>query len=828
MNINAAPTNIFRYIGLFLVSASLLLLQVTFTRIFSIMIWYHFAYLIIGIALLGGGAAGTFLLVRQWSSETISKRLSLLSLLLSLSIVLSLLVINVVRFDPLSNDSPLLANVGGLASYFSIIFLIYFLGGLIVAGIFRRWADDAHRLYFSDLLGAGLSSLLALWLIQVFSGPGAVILAAVLALIASTIFWNANSSISKGISVILIVGELILLIFLVFNPIYLPVPQSKELGRLLSLVGTEKSELSIWNPVARVDVLPTFESEVPWILGGISSAYVPQRDYRYQQKFVTLDGTSMTVLFRFDDDLSPYEFLDYTIISAPYKLSPSAPRVLNIGVGGGLDIILAKKYGAKHITAVELNSDVVELIKHTYSDFVGDLAADPNIDIVVAEGRNFLIHTTEQYDIIQGIGLDNFAALNGGAYVLSESYLYTVDAVEVALNRLSPNGIFAWTRTVYTPPREMLRLMGVAAEALRREGVLDPGKHIAIVANEDGQYATLLVSKQPFTEQALQEFREWVARNHFTMLHDPLRPLDTVYFEYLTSPSPRAFEAAYPFNIFPVTDDNPFFYNYFKWTNLVFMFDSGGDVNLRFPLGNLVILVMLIFSSITAVIFIFYPLLKYRRGGLEIPNAVPMLTYFALLGLAYIMIEVVLIQRFTLFIGYPSRAIAVTIFGMLVFSALGSLTAQKLVVSLRGLRVMLILLVALLAVYLVGLSPLLERLLGLPEQVRIWLGILILAPLGMCMGIPYPTGLYQLSARAQDLIPWAWGVNGVFSVLGSVLVILISMQTSFTVAFGVATLFYLLAYVVSPYLWKTRLVEAGGASKGNIVVQKESPEALTD
>jgi len=208
---------------------------------------------------------------------------------------------------------------------------------------------------------------------------------------------------------------------------------------------------------------------------------------------------------------------------------------------------------------VELNSDLVKLIESTHSEFVGNLSSDPNTHIIVDEGRSFMIRTSENYDIIQGIGLDNFAALNGGAYVLSESYLYTVDAIELALSRLAPNGVFSWTRTVYTPPREMLRLSGVVAEALRRKGIEDPSAHILIVASEDGAYATLLASNQPFDENIVSEFRKWAAENRFPILHDPLLPVDTLFSEYLLSDSPRAFEEAYSFNIFPVTDNNPFF-----------------------------------------------------------------------------------------------------------------------------------------------------------------------------------------------------------------------------------------------------------------------------
>ncbi len=808
MNLLNPQRSLFRYLGLFLVSASLLSLEVTFTRIFSIMIWYHFAYLIIGVALLGGGAAGTFLAVRQWDVDTISKRITRLALFLSLAILLSLLVINVIQFDPLDSNSSMVFNLFGLASYFGVIFLIYFLGGLIVSGVFRIWASDTHRLYFADLLGAGVSALIVLWLIQQLTGPGALVLSSIFVMIAALFFWSEKSSLSKGLLAFIMVGEVVLLVFVaVVKPIYLPVPQSKELGRLLPLLNIDKPELTIWNPVARVDVLPTYRADAPWIIGGVSSSYRPQEAYGYDQKFVTLDGTSMTVLFQFNGDMAPYEFLDHTIISAPYKIAPSNPKVLNIGVGGGLDIILAKKYNAQDITAVELNSDVVKLIDTTHADFVGGIASDPDTHIVVDEGRSFLIRTTDKYDVIQGIGLDNFAALNGGAYVLSESYLYTVDAISLSLNKLTPNGVFAWTRTVYTPPREMLRLSGVAAEALRKNGVTDPEKYIAIIASEDGEYATMLVTVQPFTESSIQTLREWAKLNNFAILHDPLMHLNTVFSEYLSSDSPRDFEANYPFNIYPVTDDNPFFYNYFKWTNLTFIFNDEGDVNLRFPLGNLVILVMFFFSTITAIAFIFYPLLKYKRSGLNVPFALPMLTYFSLLGLAYIMIEVILIQRFTLFIGYPSRAIATTIFGMLVFSAFGSLLGKRAVTSVLGLRYLLISLVLMLTLYLVGLPPLLRSLLGYPEWARILISIIIIAPLGLMMGIPFPTGLYQLGIHSEDLIPWAWGVNGVFSVLGSVLVILVSMLTSFTVAFGTATLFYLLANFVAPYLWKAHFVD---------------------
>jgi hypothetical protein len=806
-----------KYIGLSFISASVLALQVTFTRIFSIMIWYHFAYLIIGVALLGGGAAGTYLAIRQWDAATISRRIGKLAVGFSLSILLSLLLISVVHFDPLGGKTALLPTLIGLAIYFTSLFSAFFLGGLTVASAFSLWAKRAHRLYFADLLGASVGTLIVIWLIQSFTGPGALAFIALLALVAGFLFGVELPQRWKWAMPIAALGELGLFLFISFvSPVQLPIPESKELGVFLPYSGVSQPEYTRWNPVARVDVVPSVDYDVPWIVGGISSVYFGEKQQnqegnqsvKYRQQIVTFDGTSATAMHQFDGEISRFDYLDYAIISAPYQVGVERPTVLNIGVGGGLDIILARLHDSARITAIDLNSDAVALLKGPYADFTGRLADDPRTTIMTAEGRSFLMRSPEQYDIIQGIGLDNFAALSGGAYVLAESYLYTVDAFEQSLSRLTPDGIFSWTRTLYSPPREMLRLTGLAAEALRRQDVTDPAQHIAIVANEDGRYATLLVSRAPFTPPVVERLHKWAKANNFNLLHDPFERLDTVYADYLYAPDPRAFEAAYSFNIHPVTDDNPFFYNYFKWSGLLAGSGvSGGDVNLRFPIGNLVLLTILGLSAITAVAFIGFPLWRYRRDGLQAPHSIPMLIYFSALGLGYIFMEIVLIQRFTLFIGYPTLAITTTVFSMLFFSALGSLAGRRVCKAQRHLQILLVALVGMIFVYLLGLLPLLLSLLQLPDPVRVLISFVIIAPLAFVMGMPFPTGLKQLSTRASILIPWAWGMNGVFSVLGSVLVILISMQVSFTFAMASAALFYGVAAVTSASLWKVGVVE---------------------
>lgn len=791
-----------KYLGLTLLSGSILALQITFTRIFSLMIWHHFTYMVIGIALLGGGAAGTFLAVRRWEPDKLQRRLGTLSLLFSLSSLSNLIAITTIAIDPLRAAQIGWAIVG-LGIYFICLFNTFFTGGLVIAAIFGRWAGAAHRLYFADMLGAGVATMTVLFVIQTIGGPAVIALIGLIGVVAAILLDYQAKPRQRWLLPVIIGIEMLVLVGLIVRPPTLAVPSSKELGWAMQAQGTGP-EFTRWDAVGRVDVMPEIVITEPMIVGAVSSSYLRENRPELPLKLVTIDGTSMTGMYRFDGsdtDLERFRFLDHAVISAAYQLGKERPRTLLIGVGGGLDILLARLYKAQHITAIELNPTIVSLLKDRYADYTGRLAEHPSTELIVAEGRSFLSRTTNQYDIIQGIGLDNLAALSGGAYVLAESYLYTVDSLEQALRALTPNGIFSWTRDVNSPPREMLRLTGLAAEALRRIGVSDPAAHIAIIANESGVNATLLVSRSPFQPEQIERLRVWGAANNFTMLHDPFVRLNTPFADYLHAADPRAFERTYPFHIFPVTDDNPFFYNYFRWENLHFDRSYEGRLN-RFPIGNLILVTMAFFALGAAVAFIVLPLARYKSDGLRMPGAIPTLAYFSLLGAAYMFIQIVLIQRFTLFIGYPIHATTTTIASMLAFAALGSLLFSKRIQTIGGLRLVLLGIAALTAIYVVALKPLFAAWMHWPDLGRIIISIFIIAPLAVLLGIPFPTGIRQLNARAPGLVVWAWGMNGVFSVLGSVLVIVVSMVSNFTTAMLSGAAGYTLAAMVGGALWK--------------------------
>lgn len=306
-----------------MISACILALQVTLTRIFSIMIWYHFTYLIVGVALLGGGASGIFLALRQWDTPTIAKHIGKSALSFSLSILVCLAAITFIQIDPLAiNRIAVLQTMVGLAVYFTTVFASFFFGGLTVASAFRVWAKDAHRLYFADLIGASVSTLTILFFIRYLTGPGAIVFISMLAMLAGLLLGAELSRRWKQLMVMATMSQIAILIVAAFvNPIELPVPGSKELNWVQDNYGVDV-EYTRWNPVARVDVLTPTQLPYYFILGGVSPLYWEQEHEGHdtlQVRFVTLDGTSITALHEFDGDLRSIDFLKYTIVNAPTR-----------------------------------------------------------------------------------------------------------------------------------------------------------------------------------------------------------------------------------------------------------------------------------------------------------------------------------------------------------------------------------------------------------------------------------------------------------------------------------------------------------------------------
>ncbi|MCS6916018.1 MAG: hypothetical protein RMK29_13445 [Myxococcales bacterium] len=789
--------------GVALIAGGALALEVGFTRIFSVAIWYHFAYLVVGVAQLGAGAAGAYLAARPRDAEALVALLPRLALAFAGQVLTAIAVVALVRFDPLHLSGPALVRTAvGLSLYAASLLGLFFTAGLYLACAFTLHADSAHRLYFADLGGACVATALTLHLMLRLDGLGLLFAIALAALAAAACAGGLRGSlrlVGAGLTCLSLGG---LVLSALGHAPRVPVPRSKELAAFLRAEGVRAPEITVWDPAARLDVLPPYRPTQNNVIGGLSPAHRPSAPPLLRRR-VTFDGTSNAQVLGWDGRTDSIAFLRDTIAAAPFHLAPPQPRVLSIGVGGGMDLLLALAHGASHTTGVELNATLVQLLRGPLARFSGGLALRPDVQLVAAEGRSFLERTPDHFDVIQGLGVDNFAALASGAYVLCESYLYTVEAFRQILRHLTPQGVFAWTRSVDWPPREMLRLVVLAREALAAEGVTHPAAHLALVAASDEPYGTLLLARQPLGPR-MARLRAFSERTGFPLLIDPDRPPGTIYERYLHDPAPQAFWRRYRYDISPVHDDRPFFYNYFRWRDLLAPpRGATGDVNLRLPVAYVVLLLLLVAALAGGAAVVLGPLLHHRRQGLVLPGAAALLGYFGLLGLGYIAVQSLLIQRLTLVIGYPTLAITVTIAAMLASSGLGSLLSPWLCRDGGGLRRVLLGIVAGLAVLPWVLPPLGNVLLQQREPLRVLGASALIAPLGFLMGMPFPTGLRQVSRRAPLLVGWAWALNGVAAVLGSTVVVLLSMQAGLRTALAVAVAAYAGALLLAPRLYRS-------------------------
>ncbi len=470
-------------------------------------------------------------------------------------------------------------------------------------------------------------------------------------------------------------------------------------------------------------------------------------------------------------------------------------KVLVIGVGGGIDVLMALLKGAASVIGAEVNPAMLALLTDRYREYSGNLAGDPRVTLVNAEGRAFVRSSQDRFDVIQLSGVDTYAALSSGAYSVAEAYLYTVEAFADFLERLNPGGFVQVSRFYVDPPRETLRLAAIAAQALRSRGVAEPWRHILIMSG--ALWASVVVSERVIEEGEVAAVRAFAEREGYAMAFDPLRPSDKPFDHLLRgSDAERAeFQATYPYRVDPVTDDAPFFFNYFRWSNVPSIFGMTGRFvyTMPVPVGHVILLLTLLVTAVLATIGIRRPSrqLAITRNSERRRFA----TYFACLGIAYLFIELAFLQRLTLFLGHPTYALSVVLAGMLISSGLGSAVCRSVRVSPR-----VVLPIAAIAAVVSGIAAgsILPQFLGLPFAGRVALALAMITPVGFLMGMPFPIGLERLRAVSAHAVPWGFGVNAFFTVIASTLAVILAMDFGFTTLFVIGALCYGLAALVLP------------------------------
>jgi spermidine synthase len=813
------------YVLVACVAAASLGLELIQTRILSFLYYNHVVYLTVTVALLGFGISGVFVGLFASRGSRPERAIALLAGAFAISSFACVGAVS--RIPQYLPHAPTIAKL--MLSYFALT-IPFLCSGAVLGWVFMLRAKSIGRLYAVDLAcssGAVMAFLLLLW---PMGGDWFVWLCSGVAFIGFLVFSQKVLAMGWRLAVVAIC--LVSAVWLNKGLIGKEPVAYKTLGRAYLPGETSATvEATEWTPITRIDVWSDSARDLT------TGKRAPNAgDY----KMITQDADAFAMLWgpnkvAWAMDQGRRGGL-ISALSLTYLLNKKPQDSLVIGVGGGIDMVMARAHGAQHITGVEINPATVALDSGRYSDYL-QWPKWEGVNLVRAEGRNYLRSKRGSYDTIVMSGVDTFSALNSGAYVLSENYLYTVQAVEDYLQALKPDGtaaIFRWF--FYQGPRESLRLAAIFREAAERMGIAHPEQCIMVVSEDLGwdqyRWAATFIKKRPFTAAEVSEVQSAIAGSpKLSIVYMPkVFPADTqaqmegkeaerdpalnfargLYNRLLTSPAPERAEfiKAYQFRIEPVYDDRPFFFEYFKpGAQRMNARNLGADLKtIRGPAGYYVLYILLVICSVICIACILVPLTLFQRRGLNTPGVVPLVLFFACLGAGYMLFEVGAMQVLSVFVGDPAYSLALVLAGLLVASGIGAAMSTRFSRSpaVRVISYATATIAGAMVIWLAVTHFVHPRAMRLPLTARAAITLACLLPVGILMGLPFPTAVKQVEKLNPNFIAWAWGVNGVTSVLASIVAIVIAMQAGFTLVVCLAAGTYLLAFLA--YRWHSHLL----------------------
>lgn len=767
--------------GLALTSFAALLLELALTRLFSVVLFYHFAFLAISIALLGLGAGGVFAYLLKSRLATSATRAFAARLCLANAFVVVLVLETVLRI-------PVTLDVSGknflrLSLLYLDAAIPFFLTGLLFSVVFARETARIPRLYGADLCGGALACLAAVPLLNRIGGPNTILVAGIALTIASVVWTESRKTRWRA-------GALgvFLLALIVAN-------HSERLIDVVYAKGMFRDpawvEFARWNALSRVEV-----------------------DRQGRAKAIVIDADASTYIMNAEVSRWHETNWEKALMSAP----PALANVLRphgeyaiIGPGGGVDVLRAVANGSSGVTGIEINPIIATTImRGRYADYAQHLYERPDVHIHVTDGRSFIRSTRQHFDVVQMTLVDTWASTAAGAFALSENNLYTVEAFSEYFEHLNPDGMIAITRWEFRRPREALRVVAVAMDALHRLGVANPSQNFIVASegqlNADGIPVVVLAKKTPFTPDEERSVTTHLQNYpQLNALYLPSQPGENVFSDLIASNDPNAFARNYAYNVAPVNDNAPFFFFTLKPGQILGEQGLRRGIDWKVNLGVLVLLLVLVISLCAVLLFLVLPLAW--KGGKPRQSPLPLL-YFIAVGLGYILVEIAFIQRFVLFLGHPTYALTVVIFLLLLSSGAGSLFSRTWLPRVGQGWLPLTLVIVTLLFYVVFLPSRLANLVGMDFGFRLFVSGVLLIPLGFVMGMPFPTGLRALATSpapefptsSNNAVEWAWAMNAAASVLGSVLAMVIAIQFGLTVTLACGAAAYLLALVLTPAL----------------------------
>jgi hypothetical protein len=765
--------------GIGAVSAALLMTELALTRIFSVTMYYHFAFLAISIALFGLSASGVFVYVLRVRLSSVGTREALTGAALVFGAVTVVALACLVRIRVGLNYSP--SNLAWMLAIYGLAALPFFAGGMVVSMAFAKLTDRISLVYAADLLGAAAGCVALIPLLNEFGAPGVVLTAGGLALTAAVCF--APRARRAGVA---------LVVLALFS-----VPAGAQIiGQApFDVVDTKGHEgdrilFSKWNSFSRVAVYDRPHGD--WSL---SPRFTGPR---VQSIFMDIDSAASTPILHNSADLKDAAYLRYELTALGYHLveRPGGFTALIIGPGGGRDLLSAVVFGARHVDGVEINPIIADdVMLNRFREYSGSVYARPDVSIHIDDGRSFVRRSANRYDVIQASLVDTWAATAAGAYTLTENSLYTTEAFGDYLDHLTDNGVLTITRWVF----DGLRLVALAQDACAARG-LDPARHLAIVRYD--RVATFLLKRSPFTAEETHRLGALADELGFSVLYMPgasvavpapepqeMQRNGTSASDYrrlILAADRQKFLETYPLDIAPTTDDRPFF---FHTTRLRDQLNVAFGRSMLFGNGLSALITLMAISALFVVLFIVGPLAATAR-----PEAGwgRWLAYFAALGAGFMLLEVALLQRFVLLLGHPVYSLTVTLFSLLLGTGIGSFlsrriaTARVKIVALRTLGAV----VGLAILSTVLLPAFVDAAIRWPLPARIAAAALVMILTGVMLGVPLPSGMRLVALSQPDIVPWAWGLNGAFSVVGASSAVFIAMNWGFSATFAMAALVY--------------------------------------
>ena len=801
----SVPPGIYWATGI--LSAAVIAFQLALIQVFSCQQWYHFAYMVISVALLGFGVAGTFLslfeerLLRGF--PVIFPGLLLLTSL-SMAMVTGWSNLEAIRFDSylLFNDP---GHVWRLIATCLLFFLPFFFGALAIGMTFVRFSGEIGAVYFANLIGSGLGGIPVLWLMWRFPPEELPAVVAVAPVAAFLLVFPRSRSDGPG-KPFLFRGRLLwtglfvfaagVVAYAIWHPPALKPSQYKAISKTMLL------------PEAKVE----FEKNTPYgLLQLVSSPvlrYAPGLSLNYRQtvparKVLFHNGDWLGVLLPVPDSGAAM-VLDFSTRALPYRAGKPT-HVLVLNAGSGEDVAHALAQGAARVAAVESNAALAALLKNEIAAENDSLFYHPGVTTYDMEARTFLLADTARFDLAVMPAVGEFGG-SSGLNALQEQYTMTLEAFEDAWQHLAPGGSLAITVWIDYPLRAPLKVLASLVEMLESNGIRQPLRHLAAV--KSWGTVTYLATKQPLTAQHLDQIRgfcqemqfdpvllpdmEAGERDQFNQLQD-----NTFYssIDTLVSGRRSALYESYAFNIRPATDQQPYFSQFLRLKSLSSLSRSFGGQSIPFlEIGYLLVLVTFAVLAAAALVLIILPLFRFRFTA---GKRRWMLIYFSGLGIGYMFVEVVLIQQFLLFLGNPVYSAAIVISSLLFASGAGSYFSDRLRFGGKPLLYAPLAVASVLLLYAFLLPLVLQLAVGSSGWVKYLVLLAVVAPVGFLMGIPFPSGIRFLSGQQHGSIPWAWGINGYFSVISTALATIIALE----LGFGWVMVLAAVAYAVAGAGW---------------------------